>query len=930
MQILDTPVLPPTSSIWVFNGSTIVETHSNNVVCHYQPIMLPDGNLRFVKSYASEAHDDVGVTYIWQRKITNNSLLAGAWILKPSQDPGLNLGVPYTGPSLLDNYPRTFYMLSDGNGLLTEFGSISNGGGNYQVDANGSWSMTIDPTTDPRVLNGYVNGLTGSWNVAGTALGGTIERVVNPALAQGNWSGSLIIRHNYETGVLATRTVDLSFTVDYSGKVTSLTGTGINGLRGGYMFVGPSGVAKVVLRTTNDRSSPLWEISLEGRLTGDTLYGLAVLDGIDSVNVPVSFGTVSRQTYNAPTFEQLVGTWNIIGGRTSGGEDKTLLPNTDGKFSNFTLAVEKTMTGTGYGEEGTGNVITNTTNVVWTLDYYWGLDGNMLRFGDPASVGNHYEIWRATTSPADPTIMNLECMIDSDDSSRTGEMMVVRKVNVVTAPVAVAGITLNKSTVSLPTYGKEALFAEISPVYATNKRIIWASSNTAVATVDGLTGMITGMSAGTATITATTVDGTKTATCVVTVISGTINNLSLLSGPWMLTTLDNRSLYLISNGAGLITDFGAISSYVGSYQTDTEGYFTMWIDPKSDDPMTINGRVIGNIGTWTIDADGISGRLERVLDPSLAQGVWNGSATVQYTDYNSGAITTASNYISFSVDAAGKVTSVTGTGITGLRGGSMFISPEGKAKVLIRTTNDRANPWWEFSLEGTFANDAITGRFLVDGASEEGVSPSSATFSRSTSAPVAVTGVTLNKNTTSLAMGAKETLVATIAPVNATNRSVVWSSTNTAVATVSSTGEVVAVSVGTATITVTTLDGSKTAVCAVSVAQSTTGKVITFDRVVSGLNIADTKIFVTRAASSTIDMLAFTASTQVNSGSNNLVLVKENVESDVSRAVLMYNGLAFDIVSDFSSLTFDTDLPAGVVVTVRNVAGEVLATGSNQ
>lgn len=82
---------------------------------------------------------------------------------------------------------------------------------------------------------------------------------------------------------------------------------------------------------------------------------------------------------------------------------------------------------------------------------------------------------------------------------------------------------------------------------------------------------------------------------------------------------------------------------------------------------------------------------------------------------------------------------------------------------------------------------------------------------------VAVTGVSLNKNALTLPVGDNETLVATVAPDNATNPKVKWTSSNTAVATVDKDGKVAAVAHGTATITVTTEDGSKTATCIVTV-----------------------------------------------------------------------------------------------------------------
>ena len=87
-----------------------------------------------------------------------------------------------------------------------------------------------------------------------------------------------------------------------------------------------------------------------------------------------------------------------------------------------------------------------------------------------------------------------------------------------------------------------------------------------------------------------------------------------------------------------------------------------------------------------------------------------------------------------------------------------------------------------------------------------------------TAETVHVTGVTLNKNSTSIEEGSTEQLTATVTPSNATNQSVSWSTSNSSVATVSN-GLVTAVSAGSATITATTTDGGYTASCAVTVTQ---------------------------------------------------------------------------------------------------------------
>ncbi|MCL2008899.1 MAG: Ig-like domain-containing protein [Treponema sp.] len=82
---------------------------------------------------------------------------------------------------------------------------------------------------------------------------------------------------------------------------------------------------------------------------------------------------------------------------------------------------------------------------------------------------------------------------------------------------------------------------------------------------------------------------------------------------------------------------------------------------------------------------------------------------------------------------------------------------------------------------------------------------------------IAVTGVSLNKTSTSINVGATETLNATIRPAGATNTDLNWTSSNTTIATVSTTGVVTGVATGSAVIIVSTVDGGFVAVCNVTV-----------------------------------------------------------------------------------------------------------------
>ncbi len=74
-------------------------------------------------------------------------------------------------------------------------------------------------------------------------------------------------------------------------------------------------------------------------------------------------------------------------------------------------------------------------------------------------------------------------------------------------------------------------------------------------------------------------------------------------------------------------------------------------------------------------------------------------------------------------------------------------------------------------------------------------------------APIAVTGIDINPETSSLEVNASQQLTATITPNNATNTQVTWASNNNSIATVNTSGLVTAISPGSATITATTEDG---------------------------------------------------------------------------------------------------------------------------
>jgi len=127
-------------------------------------------------------------------------------------------------------------------------------------------------------------------------------------------------------------------------------------------------------------------------------------------------------------------------------------------------------------------------------------------------------------------------------------------VTVSNTSITVTGVSLNKTSTSIYLGAAESLTASITPFNATNQNVTWSSSNTFVATVlpDGT---VTAVSTGSATITVKTVDGNKTAICIVTVTgSGGGNTGTDTSVPgndlkgkltWLKSNAQDNQTYLI-------------------------------------------------------------------------------------------------------------------------------------------------------------------------------------------------------------------------------------------------------------------------------------------------------------------------------------------------------------------------------------------------
>ena len=101
-------------------------------------------------------------------------------------------------------------------------------------------------------------------------------------------------------------------------------------------------------------------------------------------------------------------------------------------------------------------------------------------------------------------------------TTNDGEKTATCAVTVQAKTIAVNGVSLDKTSLTMTMGESQTLIATITPSNASNKSVTWSSSNSTVATVS-TSGVVTAKAVGSATITVMTSDGEKTAECQVVV-----------------------------------------------------------------------------------------------------------------------------------------------------------------------------------------------------------------------------------------------------------------------------------------------------------------------------------------------------------------------------------------------------------------------------
>jgi len=339
---------------------------------------------------------------------------------------------------------------------------------------------------------------------------------------------------------------------------------------------------------------------------------------------------------------------------------------------------------------------------------------------------------------------------------------------VVTVANLVTGVTLAPATPAPITVGAtQQLTATVAPPNATDRSVVWSSTNTSVATVSE-TGLIRGVGAGTATIRVTTLDGGHTASVNVTVNVIPVTGVTLTPG----------------------------TATIGVNATQQ---LTAAVVPANATNRSV---------TWSSSDTSIAS----VSDTGLVAGLRAGSATITVRTSDGGRTATGIITVNF----------IPVTGVTllpanvAMNAGTML---QLNAAILPVNASNRSLLWSSSNTSVAVVNE--NGMVAAIGQGNARITVTTVDGARTAASEISVIAVpvravALAPSSANISAGTSQQLTATIEPAGA-NKNVTWSSSNTSVATVNTEGLVTGIRAGTATITVRTADGGRTATSIITV-----------------------------------------------------------------------------------------------------------------
>ena len=453
-----------------------------------------------------------------------------------------------------------------------------------------------------------------------------------------------------------------------------------------------------------------------------------------------------------------------------------------------------------------------------------------------------------------------------------------------TSSVAPEAILLNTNEVGIKKGNTYQLVSTVLPDNATNKQVVWTSSNPDIVSVNEVSGYIEGLEVGTAVITVKTLINDKTSECVVNVTDRNI----------LVNSINLNEKY-ISLAVGYTHSL--------TYRTSPSNATELSLKFSSSDPSVA-----------TVSANGVK-EGSAIITVSSANGL--ASDTAYVTVYKRGASTIS--------DGESVITETYPESINILNESvnlSVGTTSQLIAEVLPSDANQNIS--WSSSNSNVVTVDS-NGLLTAKGVGTATIVAKTINNITDT-CQVTVGNYSLNLRSilittdySVLPIGSKKQLVVAFNPSNATNKTVTWSSSNTSVATVDSSGNVKAISPGSAVITAKASDGGYTDTAII--------EVVNYD------NLIEEKTLSFASSSYSIGVNQTVTLNPIITPSNATFKAVEFQSSNTSIATVDANGVVRGIAPGQATITATTKrngIKASVTVTVKTISSTSVSLNSTR
>lgn len=427
-------------------------------------------------------------------------------------------------------------------------------------------------------------------------------------------------------------------------------------------------------------------------------------------------------------------------------------------------------------------------------------------------------------------------------------------VQVIEETKPIENIYLNSTNEEIKVGKSIQLVTTISPSDATEREVVWESSNSNIATVEQ-NGLVIGKSEGQVVITVKSKDGRVQARCNVTVVPDKIyiNTISIQEGNQQLVKGSKIRLTPIitpSNATERVLTWSSSNPSVatvdvtGTVTTKGVGKTTITVKTVNGKETTIEIEVIEEpeeiIEVQKITLDKATATLEKNKSLQLTATISPSNATdknIEWSSSNTNVATVTNGKVQAKSAGEATITVKTSNGKKTTCKIKVQVLAE---RILITNNENTIKVGSSLKLNTTIEPSDTTNKDITWVSSDSSIATvdSSGKVTGKKVGNVVITAKTSNGkqankqikveakeyevtsislNPANLVLNEEEAskIVVTINPANATNQKITWKSSNTKIATVDANGYVKAVGKGTVTITATSSNG-KTATCKVT------------------------------------------------------------------------------------------------------------------